>query len=334
MCSHKTKVLITIDTEFSIGGYFKNKRNKPVPADRHIYCKIKGKDYGINLIMDILEKYELKGIFFVETESRFYFGEEEVLNIIQNIKTRGHEVQLHIHPTYNTFAKGRIVSDDMRKYSTEEQTNIIAKALEFLASHGIKDILAFRSGGFYSDLNTIKALRKNGLKYSSNYNIACPNCSYIENKQPRNDIYPLDHIFEIPVTCYKEFPIRKDWNSFQISACSFDEFKSALAYYHDNQVQLTTLITHSFEFVKSKDIQFSKIAPKQIMIKRFENICNYLVSYPDKFRVITYEELDMLIQQNKISIKNKVGDFYRSTFLKTFTRYTQNAISRFAHSPL
>lgn len=330
MENHKTKILITIDTEFSIGGYFKNKNNKPVPADRHIYCKINGKDYGINLIMDILEKYDLKGIFFVETESRFYFGEEEVINIMQNIKARGHEVQLHIHPTYNSFIKGQTLPDDMRKYSVEEQTNIISDALAFLSSHGIKNILAFRSGGFYSDLNTIEAIRNNGIKYSSNYNVAYPNCNYIENNQLRNDIFPIEQVFETPVTCYREFPFRKEWNSLQISAGSYDEFRAALTYYHDHQVQLITIITHSFEFVKPNDIQFSRIDPKHLLIKRFENICKFLARQPDRFKVITYGELDPLIENNGLNIRNELIEFYKSPFFKTFWRYIQNMISRFA----
>ena len=330
MDNHKTKILITVDTEFSIGGHFKNKKLKPVPADRHIYCKINKKDYGINLIMDILERYNHKGVFFVETESRFYFGQEAIFTIIEDIKDRGHEVQLHAHPNYRSFINEHRMSDDMRKYSLEEQTNIINDALRFLSSYGIENILAFRSGGFYSDLNTIKAIQNNGIKYSSNYNIAYPNCDYVDNNHLKNDIFLIDQVFELPLTCYRQFPLRKTWNSFQISATSYAEFKAALNHYYNQQIQLITILTHSFEFVRPNDIQFSTIAPKRLLIRRFDNICNFLARHVDKFEVITYKQLDNLIRNNTLTLRSQLTDFYQSPFSKTSCRYLENMISRFA----
>ncbi len=326
MSINRTRVLITIDTEFSIGGYFLNKDNKPVPADRHIYCKINGKDYGINLIMDMLDKYNFKGVFFVETEARFYFGEKEIINIIQNIKARGHEVQLHIHPNYNSFYKGRTVSDDMRRYSVEDQTNIITDALTFLSSNEFNDILAYRSGSFYSNLNTIKALQNNGIKYSSNYNLAYRNCDYIAKYQNRNDIFCIEGVFEVPITCYKETPIRKEWNSLQVSATSYKEFIKALDHYYQQHYQLINIITHSFEFVKPYDVQYTRISPKQYLIKRFDKICNFLACHPDKYEIITYEELDKLINNNEVHTTKESSHFYNSSFLDTSKRYIENYV--------
>ncbi len=327
MTNHKTKILITIDTEFSIGGYFKNKNNKPVSADRHIYCKINGKDYGINLIMDILEKYNHNGVFFVETESRFYFGEQEIISIIQDIQARGHEVQLHIHPNYRSFINGQRKPDDLRKYSLEEQTNIIREALAFLSSYGINEILAYRSGGFYSGLSTIKALQNNDIEYSSNYNLAYRNCNYVENYELKNDIFCIEEVFEIPITCYKEFHIRKEWNSFQISAASYGEIKEALYHYYKQKTEVITFITHSFEFVKPYDIQFSKITPKCFLIRRFDKICEFMAKNSDKYEVITFKDLDNLVKNSSIYFREKTIDFYKSTFLKTLNRYFENYIS-------
>ena len=74
----KSHVLITIDTEFSIGGYFHDKKHKPVPADRIIYCKIAGKEYGINFIMDILEMFTRK--FGLMILLHFYVSAMELIN--------------------------------------------------------------------------------------------------------------------------------------------------------------------------------------------------------------------------------------------------------------
>lgn len=324
--NHRTKILITVDTEFSIGGHFKNKRLKPVPADRHVYCKIDGKDYGINLIMDILEKYDHKGVFFVETESRFYFGEQEIISIIRQIRSRGHEVQLHIHPNYDSFIREQKVTDDMRRYSVKEQREIIKDALTFLSSHGIEDILAYRSGGFYSNLSTIEAIQYNKIRYSSNYNLAYRNCNYINTYPQKNDIFRVKGVLEVPITCYQECPIRKQWNNFQISAASYEEVKEALCHYNRQRVEVVTFITHSFEFVQPHDIQFSKITPRHLLIKRFEAICRYLAKDSAKYQVLTYRELDNLIKDNKIHISKTPINFYKSPFLKTIRRYFENYV--------
>ena len=326
MNNHTTRVLITIDTEFSIGGYFANQSLKPVPADRHIYCKISGKDYGINLIMDILEKYGLKGVFFLETEARHYFGEEEIISIAKHIQDRGNEIQLHTHPNYRSFTEGRRVSDDMRRFPCEGQAKIIRESLEFLCSYGFRDILAYRSGGFYSNLDTIKALENSGVRYSANYNLANPNCSYIEKYPLRNDIFRIGDVFEVPVTCFKELQIRKEWNSFQLSALSFDEFKCALEFYRRIGTNVVCLLTHSFEFVRAYDIQFSKMIPNKVFINRFDNICRYLADNDGEYKVINYEELDQLVNNNGIVVKEKLDDFYKSPFLKTSRRYFENGV--------
>ena len=118
--TRKTKIIITVDVESSIGGYFNNRNNCHVPAERHIHCKINGKDQGIGLIMDILDKNELKGVFFVETEARHYFGDDEMKEVVEFILKRGHDVQLHIHPGFRSFRNGNFIkkeSDSLCDYS-------------------------------------------------------------------------------------------------------------------------------------------------------------------------------------------------------------------------
>ena len=325
MNKHKTRVLITIDTEVSIGGYFRNRDLKPVPADRHIYCKIKGRDYGINLIMDILDRYQLKGVFFVETEARHYFGNEEISGIIRNIKERGHEIQLHIHPNYRTFIHGRRLPDDMGRFSVEEQTSIIKEAYQFLCRYSDTRVLAYRAGNLFCNLDTIKALKNNGIRFSSNYNLAYPNCSYIQGEQPRNDIFCIEGVIEVPITCYKEARIRKEWNSFQVSAMSFDEFKEGMRFYNHIGTNVICLLAHSFEFVKSNNPQFNKLRPNNFMIRRFANMCRHLEEKNRSYEVITFGELDKN-GRPMIDMEESLGGFYKSPIRKTVTRYFENVV--------
>ena len=323
MNSHKTNVLITIDTEFSLGGYFKNPANKPVPADKIIFCKLNGKEYGINLIMDILDCYGLTGVFFLEVESRFYFGEKEILRIFEVITNRGHEVQLHIHPTYRSFIHNQKQPDDMRCYSFNQQESFIAEALDFLDKNKMPKISAYRSGGFYSNTDTLKAVQNNNLSFCSNYNLSFPNCDYIKEYPSKNDAFLINRLLELPVTCFKEPPLRKEWNSFQLSAASTLEIINALNFYHKKNVRFITYITHSFEFIKAFDYQYNVIKPLSFLIKRFESICHFLADNSHKFEVTTFSSLTNIFSHNQ-----DPGDtyFYKSPISHTAMRYFENIV--------
>ena len=152
----------------------------------------------------------------------------------------------------------------MREYSIDEQISIIHDALSFFNKHCSQKITAFRSGSFFSNLDTVASVASNNLKFVSNYNISYPNCDYIGHYENHNDVFELGNgLFEFPLTNYREFPIRKTYNSFQISAASFSEMKKALCFYHDSNMQFCTFLTHSFEFIYRSDFQYSDMSPSR-----------------------------------------------------------------------
>ena len=327
MEENKTYVLITIDTEFSMGGFFKNPNHKPVPADRIIYCRKNGREYGISLIMDILDQYGLKGVFFVETENRFYFGKQVVLDIIHTILQRGHEIQLHTHPNFRSFVdKGR-VSDDMRTFDLEFQKIIISEALSFLKANGITDIRTHRSGGFYSNQDTLRAQFESGLYFSSNYNLAFPNCTYTSELPFKNDIYQIaNNFYEVPITCFHEKSIFKNWNSFQLAAASSIELEKGLKFYHSYDQQVVTFLSHSFEFIKPTDEQFTSFNPLWYRINRFTKFCKFLSENLECFEVITFNNLKKLLDDGSLKPIKGQKIFYRSSHKDILVRYLTNKL--------
>jgi hypothetical protein len=326
LTQHKTRVLITVDTEFRLGGSLQQSGKSPVPADRIIYCRFGGKEYGINWIMDTLEQHGLKGVFFVETESRFCFGEKLLASIVENICRRGHEVQVHCHPVYRTFLDGKRKSDDMRSYSLQEQTDIIGEALRFLTTLGVRDLRAYRSGGFFSTLDTVRAAQTNGLRYLSNYNLSVPNCDYLTEFPGRNDLFPIGDGFEIPITCFQEIPIRKDWNCLQICAASSREFRKAMHHYHTLGTNTLCILTHSFEFVRPRDIQYNRATPLPFLMQRLDDLCAFLSKNPDSYEVVGFAQLDALLQRGNIQTHVHRNEFFRSTALDTVRRYAENVL--------
>ncbi len=100
-----TNVFITIDTEFSIAGAFKDPvKNKPIGLPM-VMCEKKGESHVLGFIIDTLDHYSLNVTFFVEALNVNYFGGDKMGQVAQMIKTRGGDVQLHIHPCWTYFKK-------------------------------------------------------------------------------------------------------------------------------------------------------------------------------------------------------------------------------------
>ena len=173
----------------------------------------------------------------------------------------------------------------------------------------------------------MKAQINNGIKYSSNYNIAFPNCEYIFSYPDKNDLFCIDKLIEVPVTCYKEFPIRKHWNCFQLSAASSREMRFASDFYNRSEINVITFLMHSFEFVKALDRQYTDFKPMDYLIQRFNNFCKYIYDNADRFQVVNFTHLDNYLKLNEINISDKKNDFYVSSPFLTCSRYFSHLIS-------
>jgi hypothetical protein len=49
---------------------------------------------------------------------------------------------------------------------------------------------------------------------------------------------------------------------------------------------------HSFRFMNPADVQYKKILPRTIVIRRFEKLCRYLAEHSDKFQVLTFKDMN------------------------------------------
>ncbi|MDP2816656.1 MAG: hypothetical protein Q8O19_08270, partial [Rectinemataceae bacterium] len=54
--------------------------------------------------MDMLDEYGFKGTAFCDSCMTYLVGEQETGKVLQDIVSRGHDVQLHIHPIYKLWA--------------------------------------------------------------------------------------------------------------------------------------------------------------------------------------------------------------------------------------
>ncbi len=96
--AEKTRVFLTIDTESSMGGAWQNPALRPLPAERRISCRIRGRDHGIGWQCAQLRERGLKATFFCEVLSSLVLGEGDSRSYLEYLLEQGQDVQLHVHP--------------------------------------------------------------------------------------------------------------------------------------------------------------------------------------------------------------------------------------------
>jgi len=312
------KIFITIDVETSIGGAFaKPDKLRPVGADKRIYGQIGNREFGIPLIIDILNKHNLKATFFVEPFCSFYFGEKIIKEICHYILNRGHDVQLHLHPNYQIFKcpdwqerakRKELFPDIIARYTLDEQINLIKQGKKILEKYGVKPI-AFRAGCFGANLNTLMALKENDFLIDSSYNLSflgktcfihplhltshlSPLTSYVSRLTYLNDLTLINGIYELPITNYYDFKIGnfKRLRTLDICAVSFYEMKKILRYALKKGPKHITFILHSFSLIKKRDVQYKTARPNFIVINRFKKLCEFLSKNKNLFKVIALSQ--------------------------------------------
>ena len=86
------KAIFTVDTEGHDG---------VDPVRYLIFGETKnGEKAGIPLIMDMLDQFNAKGLFFVDFAEAWHYGKEKIIAVVQYIRERGHDVGVHIHPDH------------------------------------------------------------------------------------------------------------------------------------------------------------------------------------------------------------------------------------------
>jgi len=294
----RIKVFITVDTEHSIGGAFSDRNLKPVGNEKRVWGKIGDKVFGIPLMMDIAETFDIRLTFFVEVMNKYYFGEGESKKICEYIMNRGHDVQLHLHPNYLNFTLNnpleKTYSDLIGTYDSEKQIELVQEGIEMLIQNGVPRPVAFRAGCFGANDETLRVLKAAGLFIDSSYNKAYVGDTCLLDNEAINDLTFLNEIWEFPITSFVESTkVRaKRFKPLDVNGVGFQEMKSVLNQAEENGPRNITIILHSFSFLKPYDVQYNKVRPRWNVIRRFRNLCQYVSENSDLFEVKTFGSLD------------------------------------------
>ncbi len=288
-------VFITVDTEvwpllsdWDMDGLARD-------VKRDIYAETPEGEYGLRYQMDMLNRFGLKGVFFVEPLFAEVAGKEVLTKIISEIQSRGHEVQAHLHPEWLQWMKVPVIPNPrqfeyLKDFSEEEQTILLEKGIEILRACGSEPICAFRAGDFAANASTLRALANCGVAYDTSYNHCYLRCKCGLSEFPfRSQPFVVNQVQVFPVSFFSDFP--GHYRHVQLCACSSGELQTTLLQAWRNGFHSFVLVSHSFELLKRRRANPRNPRADWTVIRRFENLCRFLAANPDKFRTSGFTEI-------------------------------------------
>ena len=278
----QTGIIVTVDTEtYPINGALP-------PFDLNIYGRLGGSEYGVNRIMDICEKYDMRGTFFVDVYMHHHYGEEPVRSLCRTIGRRGHDVQLHAHANWIPNHPHEFVS----RYPLSEQIEIIAEGKRLIGDWTGTAPAAFRAGAYGLNLDTIKALEVNGFKADASYFPHHRNCELSGqlNNKHGNKIFTIGSVHELPVTTYwlLDTPFYRKNSKLDFNACTIGELKDVLPKFIKSNIKFVVLFLHSFSFLKWGK-GYSHVDPDLRALRSFEETLEFLKEF-DSVNFLTVKE--------------------------------------------
>ena len=278
-----TAVYLTIDTEYTahLPGAGGGPGTRADNFAHSIACQTASGAVGISHQMDVLERYGLKGVFFVDPMPALLWGVEAIADVVCPIAERGHDVQLHCHTEWLDFVPDCPLVDgrrgrNLKNFSMEDQTRILRFARDTLVAAGATAPTAFRAGNYGANDDTLHALSELGLSYDTSHAPALAregaDCAIALGTSDRQ---PLGHcgIVEVPIGCIGASAGRMRHG--QLTALSLRELCAALRHAEAQEIDSFTLVSHSFELLSRDRRRINRM-----IARRFDRLCAAIAAMP------------------------------------------------------
>gem|GEM_PF-4839085 len=159
-----------------------------------------GKDYGLPLIIETLDRFGLKGTFFVNPFAPKGF-ESEAAATIRYILSKGHDIQLHPHVEVLSTIRNRLTD-----YNAEEKLAIVKQGINLLEQAGAAHPVAHRAGAYAIDREMLNVLPDTGIFIDSSIFPPDPRCKVIPPDDLVNRFVKIEKTYELPITLVRRVP--------------------------------------------------------------------------------------------------------------------------------
>ncbi len=236
-------------------------------------------NYGIGLMMDMLEAQQVRGTFFLNVYEIAKHGEESIAGAARQIHARGHDLQLHSHPLPMFRYYG------MSKAPYEQQVAILERGMDLIEGWTGKRVTAHRAGAFSANVDTLRAMDAVGLRadcsLSPGSRVSVP---LVHELGATNLARRVGSLWEIPTTYYEQLRIGP-WRSrriLDIEASSLAEIRHVTRVAVRQGLPTVSILMHSFSFTRHG-------RPDDRIIRRFSALLEWLRKQDD-IQVKTVEQ--------------------------------------------
>lgn len=297
--TEKVRILITVDTEFSIGGAFDDPSNKKPVGTRAVELPAGQSSQGLGFLLETLQRSSLRATFFVETCNAAFFGPDPISQIIRTIDTAGHDIQLHLHPCWSAFdntqwhenIKEAVPNDSLADYPVAEIMEFIQNGVQLIENNGVSSPVAMRAGNLHAGKSVYEAMDRSGIQIGSNVGLAV-NFPTEPALQRYGGCISIANSLELPVLSYREVNFGKYYRNktLTIIGSTIAELKYLLTRAHQIGLRNIVILTHPSEFANYVQPSITNITPNKRTQARFEQLCMYLSQNDDLFEVTTFAD--------------------------------------------
>ncbi len=265
------------------GGRLEGPALKPVPPSRGMWGEYDGKQYGIPLIVDILQKHNLAATFFVEafTAEQGYPGEVE--RVCHYLLERGQDVQLHIHPGHKHYGLEQQGlphprTDQIANLTPEQQFALLQEGADRMRQWTGRAVDAFRAGNMGASVETLRQMEKAEILLDSSYTFpyAGGQCLF-ERDELYNGSKWYGGVLELALSGFHKirFPGLHPAKPLDLYGIGFEECRDAIQRICGAGAD-AVMILHSFSLFKWRNVQYDGGRPNRIIIRRFRRFCEWL----------------------------------------------------------
>jgi hypothetical protein len=281
-----TQVLLTVDTELNW-----NPHARGASWQENLAGAFDPAGVGVPWQLERLRDHGLKACFFVDPMPALVYGLEPIRRMVEPILAADQEVQLHLHPVWQSVAEGAVEGArfELTCYDAEDQLDLIETARDLLVEAGAPEPIAFRSGGYAADVRTLAALTQAGIQFDSSHNGSHhPDPSALPLEPDLIGPADLGGLIEVPVTQIGDSGGRL--RHLQLCAVSSEEIEAALRHALRCGHPVVTLVSHSFELA-SRDGR----RPNRTLCRRFERLCGFLADHKRTLATAHFGDLEPLV---------------------------------------
>jgi hypothetical protein len=299
-------LIITVDVE--AGPHYADSDH----VNRLIYGRFGNQSAGITEMMDVADEIGVAITFFVDVFA-YYAYSDQIIEVMHDINSRGHDVQLHMHPsminstTWDEIENseewnqsGAIREVNMNCWTQETANYWFSKSMDIFDKAQIPRPIAYRGGAYRYCDTIIVAMKNHNMTQSYNYNIFSVNQTFASENF--HNFYWENGIIEIPIS-YVPGPQGELEISSRIDESTWlSQTNSTFERFFENEpsTRVMTMLLHSFSFLEGNSTTNKHLND----LEKLESYRSFLHNLPDEYSIVSASML-----QNYIDNEIIVGEF-------------------------